>query len=78
VKKELGRPVYSRHLEVTPKPGETADRLIRRFVKKVRNDGVLAEVNDRKGYRKPSEKKRRKKLRSLVAMRKANAEREKL
>lgn len=53
-------PVTVRHLEVSPRPNETPDRMIKRFMKKVRNDGVLAEVFERRHYRKPSEKRRRK------------------
>lgn len=78
VKKELGRPVYSRHLEVNLKPGESADKMIRRFVKKVRNEGILSEVVERRSYRKPSEKRHRKALRSAIVQRKANEEQEKL
>lgn len=52
--------VYARFLEVTPKPQESPDRMIKRFMKKVRNDGILGEVYDRRFYRKPSEKRRRK------------------
>jgi len=47
-------------LEVRPRPNEEPDRYIKRFMKKVRNDGVLQEVFQRRAYEKPSVKRRRK------------------
>lgn len=47
-------------LEIRPRPNEEPDRYIKRFMKKVRNDGVLQEVFRRRAYEKPSEKRRRK------------------
>lgn len=35
------------------------DRMLRRFIRKSKDDGVLDEVRDRRGYRKPSEERRR-------------------
>jgi len=35
------------------------DRMLRRFVKRTRDDGILEEVRGRRGYRKPSEQRRR-------------------
>ena len=35
------------------------DRMLRRFVRRTRDDGILDEVRDRRGYRKPSEQRRR-------------------
>lgn len=36
------------------------DRMLRRFVRRTRDDGILDEVRDRnRGFRKPSEQKRR-------------------
>jgi small subunit ribosomal protein S21 len=52
--------VYARHLEVIPRPGEDIERTIRRFTRKVRNDGILQEVYRRSYFEKPSEKRRRK------------------
>ena len=51
-------------LEVKPRPNEEPDRFIKRFLKKVRNDGILQEVYLRKGYEKPSIKRRRKAARA--------------
>lgn len=49
---------------VRPRPGEPDDRLIKRFMKKTRNDGIINEVRLRQGYEKPSVKRRRKIARS--------------
>lgn len=36
------------------------DRMLRKFVRKTRDDGILDEVRDRnRGFRKPSEERRR-------------------
>lgn len=35
------------------------DRMLRRFVRRTRDDGILDEVRDRRAYRKPSEERRR-------------------
>ena len=51
---------YFKGLEVRPKPNEEPDRYIKRFLKKVRNDGILQEVFERRAYEKPSVRRRRK------------------
>lgn len=35
------------------------DRMLRRFTRRTRDDGIMEEVRDRRGYRKPSEERRR-------------------
>lgn len=35
------------------------DRMLRRFVRKTKDDGILDELRDRRGFRKPSEERRR-------------------
>lgn len=49
-----------RGLEIRPRPNEEPDRFIKRFMKKVRSDGILQEVYLRRAYEKPSVKRRRK------------------
>lgn len=49
---------------VKAKPGDTADGLIRKFTKKVANEGIIEEVKKREYYQKPSEIKKEK-LREL-------------
>ncbi|MBI2128982.1 30S ribosomal protein S21, partial [Candidatus Woesearchaeota archaeon] len=39
-------------------PGETTDSLIRKFTKKVFNEGILAELKKREFYQKPSLKRK--------------------
>jgi len=51
-------------LEVKPRPNEGPDKFIKRFLKKVRSDGVLQEVFLRRAYEKPSMKRRRKQARA--------------
>jgi small subunit ribosomal protein S21 len=45
-------------IELTP--GESLEKALRRFKKKIERDGVLKQLKARKYYEKPSEKKRRK------------------
>ena len=45
---------------VKAKPGDTADGLIRKFTKKVFNEGIIEEARKRKFYQKPSEIKKEK------------------
>ena len=47
-------------LEVSPRAGEPIEKAIKRFMKKVRNDGILQEVFLRRSYQKPSVKKKQK------------------
>ena len=51
-------------IEIRPRPNEDADKFIKRFMKKVRNDGILQEVFMRRAYEKPSMKRRRKAARA--------------
>jgi small subunit ribosomal protein S21 len=53
-----------RGLEIKPRPNEEPDKYIKRFLKKVRNDGILQEVFLRRAYEKPSIKRRRKSARA--------------
>lgn len=54
--------VYAKNLEVVARPGESSDRLIKRFIKKVRNDGIMDDVYEHRFFEKPSVKRRKKKL----------------
>lgn len=58
--RDLHEPVQGRHLEVVPRKGEPEERLIRRFVRKVRTDGVIQEFRDKSRYDKPSVRLRKK------------------
>lgn len=48
---------------VKKKKGESDDRLISRFKKKVLNEGILLELKDRERFKSPSEKRKEKKYR---------------
>lgn len=46
--------------EVEVKKDESFEAALRRFKKKIEQEGILREVRDRKHYEKPSERKRKK------------------
>ena len=50
--------------EVVARPNESAERLIRRFVKKCKRLGFLDEVRKRRYFEKKSDKRRREKAES--------------
>ncbi len=45
------------HIEI--RKDESFESALRRFKKKIEQEGILREVRDRKHYEKPSEKKRK-------------------
>ena len=53
------------------------NRLIRKFMKKVKKERVIEDYLDRRFYEKPSVKKSKAKISAKVAARKAEAERNK-
>ena len=46
--------------KVVAQPGESVDSLIRKFNKKVQNEGILAEIKKREHYIKPSLRRQQK------------------
>jgi ribosomal protein S21 len=48
---------------VKKKKGESEDRLIARFKKKVLNEGILLELKERERYKKPAERRKENKYR---------------
>jgi ribosomal protein S21 len=48
---------------IKKKKGESEDRLIARFKKKVLNEGLLLELRDREHYKKPAERRKEQKYR---------------
>jgi ribosomal protein S21 len=56
--------------------GGNVNRLIKRFVKKVKKERVIEDFLERSRYVKPSEKRRRKKQKNLQNARKAQQERD--
>jgi ribosomal protein S21 len=59
-----GDAVQISFVEVRARQGEAPERMIKRFTRAVRNDGVLQEVYERRSYMKPSVARRKKKSRS--------------
>jgi len=51
------------HVTVEARYREPAERLIKRFSRKVKKEGIIEEVRDRRFYKKPSAIRRQKKLR---------------
>lgn len=46
--------------EIEVKKDESFEAALRRFKKKIEQEGILRELRDRKHYEKPSERKRKK------------------
>lgn len=46
--------------KVIAQPGESAESLIRKFNKKVQNEGILTEIKKREHYLKPSLRRQQK------------------
>jgi len=65
------------NVEVSLKRGETPERMIKRFVKKVKKEGILEQYRERMYYTKKSEKRRREKYLKKRKARQANQEKNK-
>ncbi len=52
------------NINVKPRRNERIERTIKRFIKKVKKQGIIEEVKERRRYMKPSEVRRKKKKRS--------------
>jgi len=50
--------------EIEIRKDESFEAALRRFKKKIEQEGILREVRERKHYEKPSERKRKKQRRS--------------
>lgn len=50
--------------EIQYRKDESFESMLRRFKRKVEQEGILREVRDRKHYEKPSERKRRRRSKS--------------
>tara|TARA_B100002051_G_C16638919_1_gene587508 strand:+ start:928 stop:1158 length:231 start_codon:yes stop_codon:yes gene_type:complete len=55
---------------VTPRKNESPERMIRRFTKKVKKEGILEEVRERSYYTKPCQKRRKQKQERAKTLRK--------
>ena len=61
------------HVSVYPKKGEHPERTIKRFLKKCKKMKIVEECRKREYYEKPSEKRRRMKMRRLALIKKEAA-----
>ena len=50
-------------LTMKPKPGESAERFIKRFCKKVKKMRIVEQIRERRYFEKPSDAKREEKKR---------------
>ena len=66
----------SAHVETKVRNGESIERAIKRFTKKVKKEGILDVVRDKMYYEKPSIRKRREKKRRKAVLDKLKAKRE--
>ena len=57
--------------------GGNVNKLIRRFMKKVKKERIIEDYLDKRFYEKPSVKRRREKIRKLRSAQKAESERNK-
>ena len=54
------------NVEVFARRNEDTERLIKRFSKKVRREGIIEECKERMYYEKPSRRKRKRKVRQKM------------
>ena len=52
------------------------DKMIRKFIKKVKKEKIIEQLRDRRFYKKPSVKKREKRMRAERARRREEAKRQ--
>jgi small subunit ribosomal protein S21 len=53
------------NVTVVPRKNEPIDKVIKRFVRKCKKEGIIDEVRERRYYKKPSEVKREKIAKSI-------------
>ena len=58
------------HVTVSPKGNEPAEKMIKRFLRKVKRSGLAEEYRKRRFFEKPSAKKRKERLRREAKMKK--------
>lgn len=62
------------NVKVVPRKDEPVERMIKRFMKKVKKERVIEQVKDRRYYEKPSVVKRRAKLAGIRKWKKHEAD----
>ena len=65
------------NIKVTPRRRETQDRMIKRFIKKCKKQGIVDEIKDRRYFKSNSEKRneRNRKRRRAIAKAKEKGKR---
>ena len=58
-------------------PKDDSNKLIRKFIKKVKKQKIIEELRERRYYEKPATKRRKAKIKKLKNARKGQAERDK-
>tara|TARA_R110002012_G_scaffold141430_1_gene299153 strand:- start:202 stop:414 length:213 start_codon:yes stop_codon:yes gene_type:complete len=64
------------NVQVKARRNESTENLIKRFSRKVKREGILEEVKNRKYYEKPSVKRRREKVRRKRTLKKLFSKRD--
>ena len=64
------------NVQVKARRNESTENLIKRFSRKVKREGLLEEVKNRKYYEKPSVKRRREKVRRKRTLKKLFSKRD--
>ena len=62
------------NVKVVPKKDEPVERMIKRFMKKVKKERIIEQIKDRRYYEKPSVTKRKAKLAGIRKWKKHEAE----
>jgi len=63
------------NVRVREKKGEPFEKMVKRFMKKVKKERIVEEIKDRRYYEKPSVTKRKEKLAGIARWKKHEAER---
>jgi small subunit ribosomal protein S21 len=53
------------NVTVVPRKNEPIEKVIKRFIRKVKKEGIIEEIRDRRYYKKPSEARREKRAKAL-------------
>jgi len=62
------------NVKVVPKKGEPFEKMLKRFIKKVKKERVIEQVKERRYYEKPSVTRRKAKLEGIKKQKKRERE----
>ena len=68
----------TKNVEVVARGNMPGEVLIKKFNRAVKKSGIIQEVRERRYYQKPSDKKRKERIRRKKLIKKANQERNKV